>query len=490
MIPVRTFAGRRVAVFGLARTGQTVARALQAGGADVAAWDDGERSRESARVEGLPLLDLAAADWSGFAALVLAPGVPLTHPSPHWTVERARAAGVEVIGDTELFLRERRDSGAAAKVIGITGTNGKSTTTALTAHLLRSAGLRVAMGGNIGDAVLGLQPFRQTDAYVIELSSYQIDLTPTLQLDAGIMLNLSPDHLDRHGDMAHYAAVKERILAATSATGVAGLDDPWSRAMALRRALQGLTTIGIEVLDDPTKRESANAAAERESFQRAGGAIWRTRASGAIVTLSGAIVTPSGALANLAGIATLRGAHNAQNAAAALAASIALGADPDRLTLALSTYPGLAHRMEIAGRRGRVLFVNDSKATNADSTGKALSSYDDAIYWIAGGLPKEGGIAPLAPYFNRVAKAYLIGEAAADFAATLAGKVEATVCGTLDAAVAAAARDATASKAAEPVVLLSPACASFDQFADFEDRGNRFRSLVASLPADNSEASR
>lgn len=483
MIPVRTFAGRRVAVFGLARTGQTAVRALLAGGADVAAWDDGERSRERARVEGLPLLDLAAADWSGFAALVLAPGVPLTHPSPHWTVERARVASVEVIGDTELFLRERRDSGAAAKVIGITGTNGKSTTTALTAHLLRSAGLRVAIGGNIGAAVLGLEPFELTDAYVIELSSYQIDLTPTLQLDAGIMLNLSPDHLDRHGDMAHYAAVKERILAPTSATGIAGLDDPWSRAMALRRALQGLATIGIEVLDDPTKRESANAAAEREAFQRAGGAIWRTRASGEIET-------SSGALANLGGIATLRGAHNAQNAAAALAACLAIGADRNRLAAGFGSYPGLAHRMEIAGRRGRVLFVNDSKATNADSTEKALSSYDDAIYWIAGGLPKEGGIAPLAPYFNRVAKAYLIGEAAADFAATLAGKVEATVCGTLDAAVAAAARDATASKAAEPVVLLSPACASFDQFADFEDRGNRFRSLVASLPADNSEASR
>jgi UDP-N-acetylmuramoylalanine--D-glutamate ligase len=240
--------------------------------------------------------------------------------------------------------------------------------------------------------------------------------------------------------------------------------------MALRRARRGQPVIGIEVVDDPTKREDGDADAERQAFRAAGGEIWQTRASG-----------PVGSVASLAGIPTLRGSHNAQNAAAALAACLAVGADRARLAAALLTYPGLAHRMEIAGRRGRVLFVNDSKATNADSTEKALASYEGAIFWIAGGLAKEGGIAPLAPYFDRIAKAYLIGKAAPEFAAMLEGKVPHVMSGTLAAAVTQAASDAALSRAPEPVVLLSPACASFDQFADFEDRGNRFRTMVQEL---------
>ncbi|QFR33376.1 UDP-N-acetylmuramoyl-L-alanine--D-glutamate ligase [Ancylobacter sp. TS-1] len=459
MIPVRSLNDRAVALFGLGGSGLATARALIAGGARVTAWDDSPASVEKAAAEGIPTGDLRAADWSAFAALVLAPGVPLTHPEPHWSVTRAQAAGVEVIGDIELFCRERRAAVRRPPFAAITGTNGKSTTTALLAHLMRAGGRDAQIGGNFGPAILGLEPWKQGRVYVIECSSYQVDLAPSLDPAVGILLNLSPDHIDRHGTMEHYAAVKERLIAGIEAGGTAviGVDDEWSRAIADRAQAAGKNVVRVsvrETLDDGIWLDGTDLAVNEKGAR--------------VFTLP------------LAGIGSLRGAHNAQNAAAAFAAARALGLAPEVIAAGMRSFPGLAHRMEQVRTIGDVLFVNDSKATNADAAERALVSFDD-IFWIAGGKPKEGGIAPLAPYFPRVRKAYLIGVAAEEFAATLGQDVAFEMCGTLDVAVARAARDAAASGLAHPVVLLSPACASFDQYRNFEVRGDAFRDLVNAL---------
>jgi UDP-N-acetylmuramoylalanine--D-glutamate ligase len=464
MIPITTFAGKRVAIFGLGRSGLLSARALKDGGAEVVAFDDNAKSVGEAQSAGITTQDLRALDWSAVAALVLAPGVPLTHPVPHWSVALARQAGVEVIGDIELFCRERAKSGADCPLVAITGTNGKSTTTALAAHLLKSAGRDAQMGGNIGVPVLALDPFKSGRVYVLEISSYQIDLAPSLHATVGVLLNVSEDHLDRHGSMDNYAAIKARLPAGIEpgGTAVIGVDDRYSRAVADVLARAGKTVVQVSVL-----------APLRDGYYADGSAIMRATAGQ---------VQP---VAQLAGIGSLRGAHNAQNAACAIAACAALGLDLPAIQNGLLSFPGLAHRMQPIGRKntklGRVLFVNDSKATNADSAARALASFHD-IYWIAGGLPKTGGITSLAEFFPRIAKAYLIGEAAKEFAATLDGKVAYEIVDVLPAAVVAAARDAERSPAKEPVVLLSPACASFDQYPNFEVRGQAFTDLVLALP--------
>jgi len=457
MTPCTTFKGRRAALFGLGESGLATAKALVAGGCDVLCWDDNEASRERAAAAGLTVTDLTAADWSDIAALVLAPGVPLTHPKPHWTVEKARATGVEIIGDIELFCRERMLAAPNAPFVAITGTNGKSTTTALIAHIFARAGFDVQMGGNIGRAVLSLEPPANGRFHVLELSSFQIDLAPSLQPTVAVMLNIAPDHLDRHGTLEHYAAIKERIVASAE-TAVVGVDDAPSRAMAERRIAAGHPTVQV------------SAATELPA------GIY---ADGSVVTLARA--GRELPIADLAGIPSLRGRHNGQNAAAAIAAVSTLGVNAATIREALPSFPGLPHRMEEVGRRGRVLFINDSKATNADSAEKALSSFN-RIYWILGGKPKEGGIAALAPWFDRIAKAYLIGEASEAFAATLGKSVRHQAVGTLDKALEAAAADAAEDGAAEPVVLLSPACASYDQFKNFEVRGDAFHDLVRALP--------
>ncbi len=459
MIAVTCFRNKKVAVFGLALSGRVAARALVEGGADVAVWDDSEAARESAGQDGLALVDFAITGFAGYDALVLSPGVPLTHPEPHWTVKGARQAGVEVIGDTELFVRELAESRCTVKLVAITGTNGKSTTTALVGHLLNHAGLDCRVGGNIGAAVLDLAPPSDGAVYVVEFSSYQIDLTPSLHADVAIMLNLSPDHLDRHGDMAGYEAVKERVFALQrhGDTAIIGVDDERSNKMADRQD------------GDRAVVRISGTTLVANGFHVDRGILYRDRAG-----------QPSERIADINQVPTLRGAHNGQNAAAAVAAAMAVGVDSQVLADGLASFPGLAHRMEQVGQRGNVIFVNDSKATNADAAAWALASFD-AIYWIAGGLSKSGGIAPLENFFPKIAKAYLIGEAANDFQATLAGKVESALCGTLDRAVALAAADAAASHDRQAVVLLSPACASFDQFKSFEKRGDAFRSLVANL---------
>jgi UDP-N-acetylmuramoylalanine--D-glutamate ligase len=460
MIPITSFAGKKVALFGLGGSGLVSAQALVAGGADVVAFDDSAASIDKARASGIATADLRQLDWSTLAALVLAPGVPLTHPSPHWSVELAKAAGVEIIGDIELFCRERRKVAPDSVFVAITGTNGKSTTTALTAHLLKSAGHDVQMGGNIGTAILSLEPPRAGRYYVIECSSYQIDLAPTIDPTAGVLINLSEDHLDRHGTMDQYAAVKERLVAGVpdSGTAVIGVDDEWCAAAAARIAKAGTRTVRISV------RERLQDGMYAEN-----GVIVRSHSG------------KTELVADLAGIGSLRGVHNAQNAACAAAVVRQLGLGSRDIQAGLRSFPGLAHRMEQVGHIGPVLFVNDSKATNADSAAQALASLND-MFWIAGGKPKTGGITSLQKFFPRVRKAYLIGEAAADFAKTLDGQVSYEVNGTLEKAVEASARDAAASGLKEPVVLLSPACASFDQYRNFEVRGDRFRDLVLSLP--------
>jgi UDP-N-acetylmuramoylalanine--D-glutamate ligase len=461
MIRITTLAGRRVAVFGLGTSGIATAKALVDGGADVVCSDDSAAGVEAAAAAGLKTADLKDANWAVFTALVLAPGVPLTHPAPHWTVRAARLAGVDVIGDLELFCRERRLQNFDVPLVCITGTNGKSTTTALTAHLLKETGRDTEVGGNIGTAMLSLGEFKPGRHYVIECSSYQIDLAPSLDASVGVLLNVTPDHLDRHGTIENYAAVKAQLVLGAD-RAVIGVDDKYCRAIAEKL----IATKGAgKVLRISTR-------ADAECDVGADGSKIVLRRGGAATEI-----------ADLAGIGSLRGAHNAENACAAAAALLSL---PQPLSAAeiaggLKTFPGLAHRMEELGHQGRTLFVNDSKATNADSTEKALLSFPRDIYWILGGKPKSGGIAPLAPYFDRVAKAYLIGEATDEFAATLDGKVAFDRCGTLEAATAAAARDA-ATTSGEPVVLLSPACASFDQFRNFEVRGDAFRALVAALP--------
>ncbi len=481
MIRVATFAGKSVAVFGLGQSGIVAARALRDGGAEVLAWDDNAASRDAAAEHGVPIVDLNEADWKKISALVLAPGVPLTHPEPHWTVKCAREAGVEIIGDVELFCRQRAVNFPKAPFVAITGTNGKSTTTALIAHLLKVQGHDVQMGGNIGRPVLDLAPFSPQRIYVVEVSSFQIDLAPTCRPSVGVLLNVTPDHLDRHGTLEHYAAVKHRLIKASDLVAVS-LDDSWSRAAIddVDAARQYIFTVGA-------------GSGVVPKFYANGTTLFMHQSDGTYAT--------STELADLEQSTSLRGVHNVQNALAALASLRALqdwidlcsasegrtGSpikvwDEQKLRDGLATFPGLPHRLEQVGRLGPVMFVNDSKATNAIAAEKALSAFGGNIYWIVGGRAKEDGIDELAPLFARVSKAYLIGEAQDRFAQTLATKdVSFENSGTLEVAVVQAAQDARDNGGREAVVLLSPACASFDQFKNFEDRGEAFRRSVAGL---------
>jgi UDP-N-acetylmuramoylalanine--D-glutamate ligase len=460
MIPVTSFAGKTVAVFGLGGSGLASCHALKAGGAEVIAADDNADNVAKAAQAGFITADLRTISWANIVALILTPGAPLTHPAPHWSVLLARQAGVEVIGDVELFCRERRRHAPNAPFVAITGTNGKSTTTALIAHLTKVAGYDTQMGGNIGTAILSLEPPRMGRVHVIEMSSYQIDLTPSLDPSVGILLNVTEDHIDRHGTLAHYAAVKERLVAGVQpgGTAIVGVDDGWCRDIADRLDRTGRRVVRISVRNPLPD----GIYVEHETIVRASGAA-------------------RSEVARLGGIGSLRGLHNAQNAACAAACALAMGITTEILQNGLRSFPGLAHRMEQVGRRDNVLFVNDSKGTNADAAAHALSSFTD-IFWIAGGKPKAGGITSLTGYFPRIRKAYLIGEAAAEFSGTLGERVPHEMSGTLDVAVASAARDAEASGLTEAVVLLSPACASFDQYRNFEIRGAAFRDLVTALP--------
>ncbi|MBI1179755.1 MAG: UDP-N-acetylmuramoyl-L-alanine--D-glutamate ligase [Alphaproteobacteria bacterium] len=459
MIRVPSYRDRDVAVFGLARSGIAAARALASGGARVSVWDDSDASRRAAADEGLALGDPAGLDWRREAALVLSPGVPLTHPTPHPVVALARDAGCPILGDIDLFAQAEKTLPAHSVAV-VTGTNGKSTTTALLAHLVAACGGHSVACGNIGQPILDLEPLPDGGVYVIEMSSYQIDLTHALRPEVAILLNITPDHLDRHGGMANYVAVKRRIFDWQDARGVAviGVDDEYGQEAVDRLAARGRNVVPVTVAGRSDVGVSVQDARLYDSA-----------------------ISPSEPVCSLDGIESLRGRHNWQNAAAAYAAARALGFAPDAIAEALRSFPGLAHRMELVATVRGVRYVNDSKATNADATARALDSFE-RVRWIAGGRAKEGGIESLRPWFPRVVRAYLIGEAQEAFAAVLerAG-VAVERCGTMERAVAAAARDAHA----DDVVLLSPACASFDQYRNFEIRGDHFRALVSGLTGDS-----
>lgn len=428
------FGTERVFVVGLGRTGLATARSLRAGGADVRCWDDGSAARAAAEAEGFAIDDPSAPGAiNGAAALVMSPGIPLTHPKPHASVVAANAAGVPILGDAELLFRAEPQ----ARFVGITGTNGKSTTTALIGHILARAGIDAAVGGNLGIAALSLP---KAEIYVLEMSSYQLDLTPSAMFDIAVLLNITPDHLDRHGGMYGYIAAKRRILR------------PRSDA--------SLAVIGTGTPD------SAALADAMES------AVLRIDAGN----------EPAASLIEEGRCPALAGDHNKENAAAAFAVCRALGLSEAEIVAGIQSFPGLAHRQERIATLDGVTYINDSKATNAEAAATALSAFD-RIYWIAGGKAKDGGYGVLDDYLDRVRHAFLIGEAADAMTAWIAGRVPVTRSDVLDRAVNDAAQAAGADDAPGPV-LLSPACASFDQFANFEARGDAFRDLVLALPAE------
>lgn len=454
MIRIPGYEKKRIAVMGLGVAGLPAVRALMASGAHVLAWDDGAESRNKAAAEGIPIVDLMSADWSGIDTLVLSPGIPHTYPKPHPIAERARKADAQIVCDVDLLGRAQPD----AVYVGITGTNGKSTTTALIAHILKCAGRTIEVGGNLGPPVLDFAPLGKAGIYVLEMSSYQLERTFSIAFDVAVLLNISPNHIDRHGDLAGYVAAKTRIFAGNrkKKTAVVGVDDAETRRVA-------------------------DTLADRMHVVR----ITREKPGPGMVGADGTtLVDRTGdaprIVLDMKDAPDLPGRHNAQNAAAAYAATRALGLAPDTIAAAMKTYRSLPHRLERVATIDGVTYVNDSKATSPEATVWALTSYDRVI-WIAGGLSKEVGYDALIPYLPKIAHAFLIGKAAGEIAAFLAKHgVPATSCETIQRAVPAAHAKATSEKGAG-VVLLSPACASFDQYRSFEKRGDDFRAAVKKL---------
>ena len=470
MIPVPGFEGQKVAVLGLARSGLAAARALAAGGAEVLAWDDGQEARERAAAEGFSLCEFAREGaLAGVVRMVVSPGIPHLYPAPNRHVAAALAAGVPVDNDVGLFFRalgraEWARMDAPPRVVAVTGSNGKSTTTALIHHLLEAAGRPVQMGGNIGRGVLDLDPPGDGEVLVLELSSYQIELARALTPDVAVFLNLTPDHLDRHGGMGGYFAAKRRLFAEGGPDrAVIGVDEAEGRFLAGQMA-EAAEDVRVIRVSSGQRLGGPNLAGRGWAvFARRGHlAEWRR----------GRQV----ASCDLRGMAGLAGAHNHQNACAAWAVARALGMGPKDIAEGLASFRGLPHRSQLIAEKRGVRYVNDSKATNAESVAHALAAFA-RVRWIAGGLGKEGGIAACAPHLGHVAKAYLIGHSAREFALQL-GAVPHEVCGTMAAAVALAAAEAEPGE----VVLLAPAAASFDQYPDFEARGADFAALVERLP--------
>ena len=469
MIKIPDVKDKAVGVFGLGVSGLATAEALVASGARVYSWDENSDARAKTKNTEYLSEHPKKWPWADMTAVVVSPGVPLTHPKPHAIVRKARTENVPVIGDSELFARAINaiEESERPRVVAITGSNGKSTTTALIGHILSAVGETAHVGGNIGEAILALPAPSKHATYVLELSSFQLDLTYTLRANAAVFLNLTPDHIERHGNIEGYVAAKRRIFLNQMKDDVAviGVDDDQSETICTEMTAKGVArTIPV----------SARSTLGCGVYSLAGKLFYNVEGK----------TTEAG---DLTGAHALRGAHNHQNAAAALAVCHHLGIAPQLAVSAMERFEGLAHRMEALGVRGKTQFVNDSKATNAGAAARALNAYSD-IFWIAGGKPKADGAAPLRDHMGPVRRAYLIGEAARSFEETLRGSVACVLCETLEAAVTAAWRDAEESNAPAPVVLLSPACASYDQFANFEKRGDAFRDIVSEICAKNGEA--
>lgn len=448
-----------VAVYGIGLSGLSTIRALRRANITVTAWDERSEAREAAAQAGAQIADLAEIDWSDYAALILSPGIPLHYPSPPEIVQKARAAGIEIIGDIELLDR----AGHGRKTIGITGTNGKSTTTALLGHVLKRCGVEAAIGGNIGKPVLDLDvPADEGGVFIVELSSYQLDLCRDFAPDIAVHLNLTPDHIDRHGDLKGYIAAKMRIFRGKG-IAVMGVDDAESLGM-------------LEEIRKTGGREIHPVSVTKKLE----GGVYVDNG-----VLYDALFNEAVEIGPLSALTTLQGVHNHQNIAAAYTVARLMGLKGAAILKAMETYPGLPHRMLTIRRINGVSYVNDSKATNADAASRALSCYKN-IYWILGGQPKEGGLAGLENLMSRVRHGFVIGAAAEDFAAWLGNyNIPVTDCGTLDRAVMAAhdlAQKDRGQPGGQEAVLFSPACASFDQFRSFEHRGEVFTDLVRALP--------
>ena len=463
MIAVQNVAGTTVAVLGLGRSGRATVRALQQGGATVVVWDDGVPARVQAEADGLEVRDLSKSkSWEGVSMLVTSPGIPHLYPQPHPAIAAAWAAGVPVDNDIGLFFRSFAtpdwDSfDNQPKVVTVTGSNGKSTTSALIHHILAESGRPAQLAGNIGRGVLDIEPARDGEVVVLELSSYQTDLARALTPDVAVFTNLSPDHLDRHGGLGGYFAAKRRLFAEGGPDrAVVGVDEDEGRYLA-NQLSEGPGDDRVIQVSSGTKLEGAAwAVFARKGFL----AEWRKGRQVASV--------------DLRGIMGLPGAHNHQNACAAWAVARSLGLGPRAIEAALRSYPGLPHRSQRIAEANGVAYVNDSKATNVDSAAKALQAFQK-IRWICGGLEKEGGLGDLVPHLSSVRKAYVIGREAAAFARQLPG-IEAEICTTMDRAVERAMEEAEAGD----TVLLAPAAASFDQYDNFEKRGDDFTEQVRS----------
>jgi len=453
--------GQTVAVMGLGKSGASTLHALAKAGVKAIAWDDQAQARNEAIHDGFMVADLLEADWGSIDLLVWSPGIPHVHPKPHPVAVAARRHGVPLVCDVELLSR----ANLAARYVGITGTNGKSTTTTLTGHLLAQS--NVAVGGNLGTPALDLPPLSLDGTYVLELSSYQLELLDQSRFDIAVLLNITPDHLARHGGMEGYIEAKSSLFSRLRADGIAiiGVDDEPCRQ--IHEALSHRKNITVRPI-----------SAERF-------------VGGGISAVDGILVDDSEGRAekilDLTQIASLPGRHNWQNACAAYAVAKGCGLSVEQIVAQMKSYPGLHHRQELVAIIDGVRYVNDSKATNADAAEKAMVCYDN-IYWIAGGQAKEGGIDSLAPLFPRVRRAFLIGEAARAFGDTLDGKVAVEQSGTLEKAVRQAHDAAVKDGIPGAVVLLSPACASWDQFKSFEHRGDRFKELVDALSGERSAA--
>lgn len=464
MIPVQAVEGQTIAVLGLGRSGRATAAALAAGGAQVVAWDDGADTRQAAEAEGLRIADLTRdANWHGVTALITSPGIPHLYPAPHPAILKACQLGILVDNDIGLFFRsyateDWQGSDRTPKVIAVTGSNGKSTVTALIHHILQEAGRPTQMGGNIGTGVLSLEPACDGEVVVLELSSYQTDLARSLTPDVAVFTNLSPDHLDRHGGQGGYFAAKRRLFAEGGPDrAVIGVDEVEGMFLAGQMQMGPADDRVIRVSSGQKLDQAAWSVFARKGYL----AEYRKgRQAGSI---------------DLRAITGLPGEHNHQNACAAYAACRAVGLAPRQIEAAFHSFPGLPHRSQTVAEIGGVRYVNDSKATNVDAALKALNAFE-RIRWIAGGMGKDGGISLLAPALGRVAKAYLIGHSARDFALQL-GDTPYEIAETLDQAVAHASADA----ASGDTVLLAPAAASFDQYPNFEKRGEHFMELVEAL---------
>ena len=460
MISCEGFATKHVVVLGLGRSGLAAARALCRSGARVLVWDDNEASRIAAKAEALPVREPERINWAAMDALVISPGIAHTYPQPHPAARMAKDAGVPIIGDVELLAT----SGSGAPVAAITGTNGKSTTTALLGHIMESIGRDVEVGGTLGPAICDMAMMEPSGLYVLELSSYQLELCPSARFKVAVLLNITADHLDRHGDMDGYIHAKKNIFhnQGSGDVTIVGVD----------------TALMREIYEDQKARNGRKVLPIASEVQALGGVYV---ADGQLIDDINGDAVPVMALGD---VPNMPGLHNAQNIAAAYIAARMLDADVDAIVAAIKSFPGLAHRQEVVAHFTNVTYINDSKATNAEATAKALGCYDD-IFWILGGQAKDGGLEGLDDFYPRVRRAFLIGEAADAFAAQLDGKVDYEHCGDLDAATHAARQAAVAANIANASVLLSPACASFDQFKNFEQRGDAFRTIVEAMRIDH-----